>query len=541
MPECTATTTVHWLSWNTRGVLEWGGVLDFSPFSPLVGAGSLFAPNLPWLNPGALALGIPASLPVRHLASMLIYLAELSASLYLLYRHLSFSREQSFLATILYLCIFFIPFNGVTLALMWYTLAPINAHLIAAMNVATIALIRTGYDEGLVWKLIFAVVFAAALFVAFASAPVSSITYIPVYVVLWLAFLIPSRAQRRAVALWRGGTVAFTLLGLAVVGVPSYLAATAMMSARGDTAPPIFHPGWRLLSPAYWRGLIADFPLCSNHMQLMCPSSFIGWFEIVVLAGAVVLALAGSGVKRRYGFVIIVLLASIHFYALLSTQQILGRLHTVSTPYLMWAFFPLAAPAAVAAGSAVAPWLLGQRTASSGWTPALAGCLIAVVVTAVWLRQIEPYLPRLPGRGPLGLPAIAHVPVSAGPIVDYLRQRIAMQPGAEFRGYASTFLGAPDGLVRKLTNTPDGRITYEAYVAARDILFEQFGNSFQMMDLWNSGIPTLEEYGQWVSKQMYYFDRDLLAERQDRLDPLEASILLYRFRPMLLRALGCVS
>ena len=71
-----------------------------------------------------------------------------------------------------------------------------------------------------------------------------------------------------------------------------------------------------------------------------------------------------------------------------------------------------------------------------------------------------------------------------------------------------------------MTGTPDERMTYDAYVAARDILFDRFGNSFQMMDLWNSGIPTLEEYGQWVSKQMYYFNRDLLAQPQDELDPL---------------------
>jgi hypothetical protein len=68
----------QWASWNVRGILEWGRFLDFSPFSPLVGTGSLFLPNLPWLNPGALALAIPAPLAVWHLLSMLVYLAELS-------------------------------------------------------------------------------------------------------------------------------------------------------------------------------------------------------------------------------------------------------------------------------------------------------------------------------------------------------------------------------------------------------------------------------------------------------------------------------
>jgi hypothetical protein len=526
----------HWLSWSTRGILEWSAFLDFSPAAPLVGTGSMFAPNLPWLNPGALALALPAPLPVRHLISMVIYLAELSASLYLLYRHLEFSPEHSFLATLLYVCIFFIPFWGLTQALPWYTLAPLNAHLIAAMNVATIALIRVGY-EGLVSRLLFVLVFIAALFVAFASSPVNSVTYIPTYAVLWIAFLIPFRAQPRIV-LWRCGAIAFALLILALIGAPSYLAATAMMSARGDASPPIFHPGRRLLSPEYWQDLVANFPVCSSHWQLMCPSVVIGWFEVAVLAGAVVLAFTGLGAQRRYGAAIIFLLVSIHFYALLSTQLILGRLHTVSTPYLMWAFFPLAAPAAVAAGNVVAGRLLGRQAAKSAWMPAVLSCFIAAVAVLAWVRMVEPILPRLPGRGPLALPSIAYVPANKGPIVDYLQRHIGLKPGDEFRGYATTFLGAPDGLVRKLTATPDDRMTYEAYVAAREILFDHFGNSFQMMDLWNNDIPTLEEYGQWVSKQMHYFNRDLLAEKQDQVDPLQASFLLYRFQPLLLRALG---
>jgi hypothetical protein len=408
----------HWASWNTRGILEWSAFLDFSPFSPLVGTGSVFAPNLPWLNPGALPLAIPAPLPVRHLVSMLIYLMELSASLFLLYRHLEFSREQSFLATMLYTCIFFLPFWEVTLSLPWFALAPMNAHLIAAMNVATIALIRVGYEEP-VRRLLFGFLFFAALFVMFASAPVTSMTYVPVYSVLWLTVLIPFRGQRRIV-LWRWSAVVFALLALALIGVPRYLAATAMTSARGDVSPPFVHPGWRLLSPAYWKDLVTSLPFCSNHLQLMCPWAIIGWFEIAVLAGAVVLAFTGSGIKRRYALVTIFLLVSIHFYALLSTQQVLGRLHTVSTPYLMWAFFPLAAPAVIAGGGVVAGRLIGRRAASSAWLPAVASCLIAVVAMLVWVRDIQPGIPRLPRRGPLGFPPIAHVSVNKGPIIEHL-------------------------------------------------------------------------------------------------------------------------
>jgi hypothetical protein len=406
-----------------------------------------------------------------------------------------------------------------------------SAHLIAAMNVATIALIRVGYER-IAFKLIFGLVFIAALFVAFASAPVNSMTYIPTYSVLWIAFLLPYRAQRRAV-LWRWGTIAFALLILGLIGVPLYLAATSMTSARADPFPPIFHPGWQLLSPVYWEKLLSVFPLCSNHLQLMCPSTTIGWFEIAILAGATCLVFTASGAKRRYGVVIIALLALLHLYALLNMGLILGRLHVVSTPYLMWAFFPLATPAAIAAGSFIGSRIAGRRLASSGWLAAAAGCLIAAAAIFVWVRVILPNQPRLPGRGPLGLPPIAYVQVNQGPIVDYLQQHIGLKPGSEFRGYASTFLGAPDGLVRKLTNTA-GDMTWGAYVAARDILFDRFGNSFQSTDLWNNDIPTFEEYGQWVSKQMYYFNRDLLA--QPNVFP--NNLYVYVFKPLLLRALG---
>jgi hypothetical protein len=269
----------------------------------------------------------------------------------------------------------------------------------------------------------------------------------------------------------------------------------------------------------------------------MCPSSVIGWFDFAILGGALTLLFAAPGTKRRYGLVIICLLALIHFYELLSTDWIFGRLHVVSTPYLMWALFPLAPPAVIAGVSFLATRIAG-RGAVAMWMPAAAGCVIAVVAVVVWIEKISPNQPRLPGRGPLGLPPIAHVPANEGPIVDYLQTHIGLKPGDKFRGYATTFLGASDGLVRKSTRTPDDRMTYDAYLAARSMLFEHFGNSFQMMDLWNNSIPTLEDVGQWVSQQMYYFTRELLAEPQDQSDKLQAIILLYRFRPSLLRALG---
>jgi hypothetical protein len=525
----------RWASWGARAIWQWSGFLDFSPFSPLSGIGSPFLPNQPWLDPGALALALPAPLPLRHLISMLAYFAELSASLYLLYRHLQFSLAQSYLATLLYICVFFIPLSGYTGALPHYAIAPMHAHEIAMMNVATIAMIRLGAPR-LASNLLLGLVLIAALFAAFVSGPVTSMVYVPVYGVLWLMFLIPWQQPYRVV-LWRWGAVASALLLLAAIGVPRYLGAMALVSARGEGAPEIFHPGWRLLSPSYWWQLAAQFPVCTHLMQMMCARSIMGWFEIAALAGAICLALFSSGVKRRYGVVIVVLLAMLHFNGLLQTGMVLGRLHLIGTPFLMWTFFPLAPPAIIALGSFVAERLVG-RGAVSEWLPAAAACLIATFVVVVWQRSILPYQPRLPGSGPLGLAPIAHLPIKQGLLIDYLQRQIGLAPGSEFRGYAATFLGAPDGLVRRLTGTPAERMTYDAYIDARDILYDRFGNRFINMDLWESGIPTFEEYGQSVSKQMFDFNRDLLAEPQDQIDPAEHHLLVYRFRVSLLRALG---
>jgi hypothetical protein len=95
-----------WMSWNHRSILEWSSFLDFGPYSPFAGTGSLFLPNLPWLNPGALALGIPAPIEYKHLFSYFVYLAELTLSMYLLFLELELGRRYSFTAALLYISFF---------------------------------------------------------------------------------------------------------------------------------------------------------------------------------------------------------------------------------------------------------------------------------------------------------------------------------------------------------------------------------------------------------------------------------------------------
>ena len=50
----------EWAKWNVEAILHFGKVLDLSPYSMLAGMGSMYFPNLPWLNPGV-AYGQPAT------------------------------------------------------------------------------------------------------------------------------------------------------------------------------------------------------------------------------------------------------------------------------------------------------------------------------------------------------------------------------------------------------------------------------------------------------------------------------------------------
>jgi hypothetical protein len=61
---------------------------------------------------------------------------------------------------------------------------------------------------------------------------------------------------------------------------------------------------------------------------------------------------------------------------------------------------------------------------------------------------------------------------------------------------------------------------------------------FQLTDLWNSNIPTLEDYGQWLTKQMFVFNSDVLANPEDIVDRTGVATHLYKFAPEILAMLG---
>jgi hypothetical protein len=134
----------EWAKWNVEAILKFGKPFDVSPYSMLAGMGSMYFPNLPWLNPGALALGLPLDNQTKNIVSYAVYAGELALSIILLARSIGFSWLMATASAQLYLYLLFPPFATVFQIYNWYGLAPYFAHLTAALNAATAVFLACG-------------------------------------------------------------------------------------------------------------------------------------------------------------------------------------------------------------------------------------------------------------------------------------------------------------------------------------------------------------------------------------------------------------
>jgi hypothetical protein len=548
-----------WGSWSARSILEWSTFLDFGPYSPLTGMGSPLLPNLPWLNPGALALAVPTSLEYKHLFSYLVYLIELTVTLYILFRELEMDKEYAFVAVLLYISFSFLPFNSVSGMWMLYSLGPFYCHQFAAMNLATVALLRFGLST-LRLNLVWGVVFIVCLFVAFSSAPISNLFYVPVYAMLWAVVSLSSRLERRAILL-RLGLLLFTVAIFFIIGLPNYMMVTAAVSARDNTIPPFLHPGMALLTVEYWVKLISRFSTCSGQQGyvLICPSMTpVAWIQIAALIGGGVMIFFDKGRRRALAITVISMIALLHFYFLLGLDQVLGRAAILGYHYIYWTLFPLIFAVLVAAVATIVRLGTGGRPSVARWIPAVASTGVSIVFLIIFVEVIAVRQTPVKWTGVFGLPAIAHAQVRKGPIHQHLEKHIALTSGKTFEGYGGLHLAAQDGFVRKqylsgndakvdLAALPQlvrerhlasNAVSHFMYAYARHLLSTQFGNMFQLTDLWNSNIPTLEDYGQWLTKQMFVFNSDVLANPEDIVDPTGVATHLYKSSPDILAMMG---
>ena len=120
-------------------------------------------------------------------------------------------------------------------------------------------------------------------------------------------------------------------------------------------------------------------------------------------------------------------------------------------------------------------------------------------------------------------------------IVDIIAEKSALQLGAPFRGYTVTYLSEK---MMQVPHSPNvkGSAQINRYIGGRDYLLGTYGTTFMEMDLWRRGIPTLEEYGQWISKQLSAYNLAFFSEGS--VPPVTNFLRVFEVDFDLFRALG---
>ncbi len=554
-----------WAVWNARGILEWGRFLDLSPFNPLSGMGSLFLPNLPWLNPAAAVLALPLPRDLTYLISYLLYGIEIFVSIVVLFRVLGLSPLRSSLGAQFHLLMLFPPLVSSFYSLSWYAMAPVNAHLVAMANLALAGFIALAQSESLRRNAALAAGSVAFLAAGFFSAPITFLTYGPVYATITAAILLWQRRNRKAVV-WRISVLFGLALAAWLGGVIDYYRATVALSARSHVFPPAFAAGADLLSPTYWVNVWRQFSVCEPPEQPLCKQHSVFYVHAVAIGGALIQMWRNPPLLRLLAALFLTFIAAVEIYSFVGYVSLLGKFHTIRTPFIMWSaytFFALFVVILVFAPVDIYRDVrvkIARRLANDGLEPvpssapggprlfaAPISCVLAAGVMALmvpawacylWKTDIAPNQPPPPAhKKPVGFLGKSSVrtPV-VGAVTNYLIEHASLRPGLAFRGYVVTYLGDRHGHVRTGVDFKGPGMAPDIYVDARRYLDHHFGNRFQEMDLWEFGIPTLEEYGQWITKSAYGFVNAVFGRPADRFNP--NFLLVYTLDFDALAALG---
>ena len=371
----------EWAKWNVEAILHFGKVFDLSPYSMLAGMGSMYFPNLPWLNPGALALGLPFSDPTNNIISYAVYAAELAVSILVLARVIGFSWLMATAAAQLYLYLLFPPFSEVFRIYAWYSLAPYYAHLQAVLNGATALLLLCGRQRDWRRNAVLAAGFLALFISGLLSAPFTFVFAAPAYVAISAA-LILARGPRPSEWAWKIAALALCLMFFFGSGLLDYYLGTIATAGRTPTAAMAWD---RLLSADAWLRLIRDHSLCGDPRLMLCIKDRGAWLQIAALCGAVLAIVTRRGDIRTAAWALIGYIGLVHVYAYAYQAGWLGPAAVLSSHFLMlssWSFVCMFAVVPF-----FEPFRLMNETAAPGARDfgrrQVAGFLASLVVAAL--------------------------------------------------------------------------------------------------------------------------------------------------------------
>jgi hypothetical protein len=509
-----------WAAWNVQGILEWGLPFDLAPFNPLSGMGSTFLPNTPWFNPAALALALPLPREIGYLISYFVYFAELSASVVLLFRVMELTRVEAIFATELYLFLIFPPMAYFSAwgfrvgTLTWSSLAPVNLHLVAISNLLVILVLAIG--RGQLWYNVACGIGVVLLVLCgVLSAPITFLTYAPMYSIFGAALVLGSQPNIKQIS-WKVGAIIITAALFWLAGFKDYLQGTASISSRTVYFPGTFAAGEKLLSWSNWRNAWSAWgnawpgiDACSIPLPLC--GYLIFYLYIAALAGAVWCAIQGRRKLKIVAVGTLIFSALLHLYDFANyvTPQVISPQFFAWSGYLLVALFSSLLMAYVLQLVQASTWSshLVRQVMTKGAASKLGSALFILVIPGIalaWELRLKHLLPPPPVNNPevhwLGQSSIRRAEL--GTITQYLIEHARITPGAVFRGYTTTYLADPAGPLAMYLQKP-GASPVATYVAARYFFDQHYRNRLQETDLWELNIPTIEEYGQWVTKPAY--------------------------------------
>lgn len=246
--------------------------------------------------------------------------------------------------------------------------------------------------------------------------------------------------------------------------------------------------------PWYLYGLFAytaanmfpeDFSVVYNkplHVSILFQKNVFGWAGPLLVGGAIlgaILSLRAASRPQRvaaWALIAFVAMLLVMLAIIISTSRWI-----LPTPlYLEFAIWPLYSIFAAIAIGKLAGWIARRYSTVQSWRETSLPWIISApaIVVAISLAFINP--PTAPGYV---------YPPRATPIVDLLREQIALTSDAPFRGRVATFIPID----------PQGRDPWDQQFLEGQALATASGNDLSTIGLWYFRIPTLIEYNQFSS------------------------------------------
>jgi hypothetical protein len=531
--------------WLAKTYFDWARPLAVTAVNPFQGMGSMLIPMNPYFNPGAWIFETDLAFVNKLVLSMAVYFSEVTVSAFLLGRVLGFSQAFSFASALWLVVLFFPPLNFVfglqgvlATSPQWgNTLALYNLILILFLLIGRPAWSQRGWPYSSAINVGLASSMTMLLIISLLAAPFYNAGTLPGLILLCAVILLSSSGL--AQALWRIAAGLCAIVTFYMLEMFDFFTASKSVTARfaksgsSEILVPQIH--WPIeLSRATWRS--AQEWLCAAAVvcgRLLFPGALTGayWLHLAIIGGAVAVWLCmPRPLSRVAGSFALVWMGLLVFWLACAlgivTDVTIGPMYFVLIMYPFWALFSLfslwvALRWVALRLAAFARTALTRRAFASRatWTSPLALPITIAVGALVLALGYGGYLAR-------GAPSFSYYPQRGGfesrkspPIVDRLRQEIALRPGDPFRGSVATIFGARGGSLRKALGLPDtSPLAPDQFELFRDKVRAATGNDHDLFDVWRFGIPTVSEYAQGISRQYMFYVANFLSEAGDSTD-----------------------